>query len=96
MFAKKPDRGSLRFFRYPEGLFQSNTIEIMTIAEDHQIIIRKSDEYARNGLRWCKIKDGVRDSRIITGKDFGTGIYQRFGLNRGYRYKARFHSPARK
>ena len=64
-------------------------IEIMTIAEDHQIIIRKSDEYARNGLRWCKIKDGVRDSRKMIGKDFGTGIYQRFGLNRGYRYKVR-------
>lgn len=63
-------------------------IHMMVDRGKHWFIIRSCDEDDKDGQRWCNVKDdGVRKTRKITGKDFGTRLYHLMKWTQGYFYK---------
>lgn len=66
-----------------------DTVYILILIDrsKHWLIVRACEENDKDGQRWCNVKDDVRKSRKITGRDFATRVYRMMGWNKGYYYR---------
>ena len=62
-------------------------IQMMVDRNRHRFYIAPAEEYDKDSFRWCNVKDGIRISRKITGRDFGTRLYKMMGWSKGYSYR---------
>lgn len=62
-------------------------IYIMIKRTDRWLIIKACEEDDCDGQKWCKVKDGTRKSRKITGRPFADRIYKMMNWNKGYYFK---------
>lgn len=60
----------------------------MLIDEDtHHFYVKPAEEYDKDSFRWCCIRHERRESRKITGREFGQRIYRLMGWSKGYYYQ---------
>ena len=53
----------------------------------HRLYVRPAQEYDKDSKRWCNEKDGKRISRKITGRPFGSRIYNLMGWSKAYSFR---------
>jgi hypothetical protein len=62
-------------------------VHFLVLREKRWLIIRACDGDDKDSQRWCNVKNGIRVSRGIKGRDFSILMYRMMGWNRGYYYK---------
>lgn len=63
-------------------------IQMLVDRKNQWLIIRACDEEDKDGQRWCNVSEnGTRKTRKLTGRDFGTLMYDFMKWTKGYYYK---------
>lgn len=81
----------------PDGIMFNNAciakmedvvyIQLLINRNKRMLVVRGCEENDKDSQRWCSVKDGVRKSRKITGREFATRVYAMMGWSKGYYYK---------
>ena len=73
---------SINFFSH------TNYISMNVDRKNRWLVVTAHVRDAIDSHRWCSIKDGKRESKKLTGKDFPNRIYPLMNWNKAFYYKA--------
>ena len=62
-------------------------IQMLIDREKRMLYVKATDEFDKDSHRWCSVKDDKRESRKITGREFGNRIYRLMGWSKAYYYR---------
>jgi len=62
-------------------------IQMLIDREKQMLYVKATDEYDKDSHRWCTVKEDKRESRKITGREFGNRIYKLMGWSKAYYYR---------
>ena len=62
-------------------------VQMLIDREKRMLYVKATDEFDKDSHRWCSVKDDKRESRKITGREFGNRIYRLMGWSKAYYYR---------